>query len=56
MKLWGKSLLPADFDWTPTQLLELIKEADKICPEEGMLDLQSTDPRPNDPNNDSGPE
>jgi ribonuclease HI len=56
MKLWGKCFLPAEFEWTPTQLLELIREVDKICPEEGTLDLQSPDIRPNDANNDSGPE
>jgi ribonuclease HI len=43
MKLWGIPCLPANFKWTPSQLLELILEADRICPEEGTIDLQAND-------------
>jgi hypothetical protein len=41
MKLWGKPNLSNEFTWTPTQLLKMIKEVDKICPEETTLDLQT---------------
>jgi hypothetical protein len=45
MKLWGKNTLPKEFTWTPNQLLEMIREVDKICPEEGTVDLQTSDHR-----------
>jgi ribonuclease HI len=47
MKLWGKPCLDKDFSWTPAQLLDLIEEVDKICPEENTLDLQTINQRPN---------
>jgi hypothetical protein len=34
--------LPEQFNWTPHQLLLMITEIDKICPEEGMDNLQTT--------------
>jgi hypothetical protein len=40
-KLWGKPNLSEGFSWSPTQLLEMIKEVDKICPEEITLDPQT---------------
>jgi hypothetical protein len=30
-------VLNENFKWTPTQLLAMIKEIDKFCPEEGMV-------------------
>jgi hypothetical protein len=43
MKLWGKTTLPNEFTWTPAQLLTMIKEVDKICPEEGIQSSQPTE-------------
>jgi hypothetical protein len=37
MRVYGQPLLDANFNWTPAQLLAMIKEIDKICPEEGLL-------------------
>jgi hypothetical protein len=45
IKLWGKTILPNEFTWTSNQLLIMIKEVDKIRPEEGLLDLQKIDQR-----------
>jgi hypothetical protein len=38
MKTIGTMTLPQQFQWTPHQLLSMIKEIDRICPEEGALD------------------
>jgi hypothetical protein len=51
MKLWGIPSLPTGFKWTPTKLLEMIAEVDKICPEEGMLELHTNNQRHNDDDN-----
>jgi hypothetical protein len=37
MRVYGQPLLDKNFKWTPAQLLAMIKEIDKICPEEGMI-------------------
>jgi ribonuclease HI len=37
MKICGQQTLSETFEWTPTMLLAMIKEIDKICPEEGMV-------------------
>jgi hypothetical protein len=37
MKIYGTPVLNENFKWTPTQLLAMIKEIDKFCPEEGMV-------------------
>jgi hypothetical protein len=42
MKTTGSLALPQQFTWTPHQLLTMIKEIDKVCLEEGMLDVQPT--------------
>jgi ribonuclease HI len=43
MRICGLPILDADFSWTPTQLLTMIKEIEKLCPEEGMVhDLTNT--------------
>jgi hypothetical protein len=55
MKLWGKPILPNESIWTPTQLLDMIKEVDNICPEEGVLDLQTTNLRQDADNNGTNP-
>jgi hypothetical protein len=34
--------LPDQFNWTPHQLLSMIVEIDKICPEEGTDNLQTS--------------
>jgi ribonuclease HI len=38
MKIIGSPLLEEHFKWSPGQLLAMITEIDKICPEEGMLE------------------
>jgi hypothetical protein len=35
----GKITLEEKFSWTPNQLLTIIKEIDKICPEEGLTNI-----------------
>jgi hypothetical protein len=55
MKLWGVPHLPEGFRWSPSQLLKMIVELDKICPEEGTNDLQMNDFGPDDNANDSNP-
>jgi hypothetical protein len=43
MKICGRPILDTDFSWSPTQLLAMIKEIEKLCPEEGMVhDLTNT--------------
>jgi hypothetical protein len=37
MRICGQQRLSDDFKWTPTMLLAMIKEIDKVCPEEGMI-------------------
>jgi hypothetical protein len=45
MRLRGIVTLPNDFTWTPNQLLSMIKEIDKICPEEGLPNTPIIDQR-----------
>jgi hypothetical protein len=41
MNKWFTRMAFADkFEWTPSQLLALIKEMDKLCPEEGLPNSQ----------------
>jgi hypothetical protein len=44
MKILGVTTLNENFEWKPQQLLAMIKEIEKICPEEGTSD---------DPHNDN---
>jgi ribonuclease HI len=37
MKTCGLPIFSDPFSWTPGQLLQMIHEIDKVCPEEGML-------------------
>jgi ribonuclease HI len=37
MRVCGQQRLSDNFKWTPTMLLAMIKEIDKVCPEEGMI-------------------
>jgi hypothetical protein len=39
MKICGLTTLPEQFTWTPAILLLMIKEIEKICPEEGQLNI-----------------
>jgi hypothetical protein len=41
MRVCGYGTFPVKFKWTPTQLSSLIKEIDKTCPEEGLLDIEN---------------
>jgi hypothetical protein len=43
MKVCGQLMLPETFTWTPTMFLAMIKEIEKICPEEGQFDAQNID-------------
>jgi ribonuclease HI len=43
MKICGQTTLSDPLKWTPGQLLKLIYEIDKICPEEGMVDNRQID-------------
>jgi hypothetical protein len=43
MKVCGQPILPETFAWTPTILLSMIEEIEKICPEEGQLNAQDID-------------
>jgi hypothetical protein len=38
MRRFGVTTLPEKFSWTPTTLLTMIHDIDKICPEEGTFD------------------
>jgi hypothetical protein len=38
MRILGVTTLDENFEWKPQQLLAMIKEIEKICPEEGTLD------------------
>jgi hypothetical protein len=40
MKVCGLTILSEPFTWTPTTLLAMIREIEKICPEEGQLNLR----------------
>jgi hypothetical protein len=43
MRICGRPILDTYFSWTPTQLTAMIKEIEKLCPEEGMVyDLTNT--------------
>jgi hypothetical protein len=35
----GLTTLPEPFTWTPAILLSVIREIEKICPEEGQLNI-----------------
>jgi hypothetical protein len=48
MKICGATILPENFSWSPSMLLAMAKEIDKICPEEGTFEQQ-------DDNNDTRP-
>jgi hypothetical protein len=37
MRICGQQIFSENFKWTPTMLLAMIKEIDKVCPEEGMV-------------------
>jgi hypothetical protein len=37
MRICGQPILDENFKWTPATLIAMIKEIDKICPEEGMV-------------------
>jgi hypothetical protein len=41
MRLFGKTMFEDRFEWSPKQLLNFIKEVDKICPEEGHPNTHS---------------
>jgi hypothetical protein len=43
MKVCGLTILPESFKWTPTILLAMIREIEKICPEEGQLNIAEID-------------
>jgi hypothetical protein len=40
MKICGLATLPEPFGWTPVILLSMIWECEKICPEEGQLNIE----------------
>jgi hypothetical protein len=46
MKVCGLTALPEKFKWTPTTLAAMIKEIEKICPEEGLPNSHAIDIRP----------
>jgi ribonuclease HI len=46
MKICGQPILPEIFKWTPIQLLAMINEIDKVCPDEGMIGQDYLDTRP----------
>jgi hypothetical protein len=39
MKTLDQVTLQENFEWTPSQLLAMIRRIDKICPEEGLLNI-----------------
>jgi hypothetical protein len=41
MKICGLITLPEKFNWSPTTLLAMINETEKICPEEGLPNSQT---------------
>jgi ribonuclease HI len=43
IRICGAAILPENFTWTPTTLLAMINEIEKICPEEGTV-VQMNDP------------
>jgi hypothetical protein len=43
MKVCGQTILSDPLKWTPGQLLKLIYEIDKVCPEEGMIENYQID-------------
>jgi hypothetical protein len=46
MKILGTIQLPENFEWKPQQLLAMINEIDKICPEEGKPGELTNNPVP----------
>jgi hypothetical protein len=46
MKVCGLVTFSGKIQWTPTMLLTMIKEIEKICPEEGLPNPQAIDIRP----------
>jgi hypothetical protein len=48
MKILGTPILPENFNWSPNNLLHMINEIDKICPEEGILFATITGPTTDD--------
>jgi ribonuclease HI len=46
MKICGHAILPDLFTWSPNQLLKMIHEIDKICPEEGIPGQNHNETRP----------
>jgi hypothetical protein len=46
MKILGTAYLHEDFEWKPQQLLAMIKEIDKICPEGGKPNDLINNPEP----------
>jgi hypothetical protein len=48
MKITGRPILEDQFKWQPALLLTMIKEIEKICPEEGMIEtLRQLEPGTN---------
>jgi ribonuclease HI len=43
MKVCGQPTLPENFSWSPSMLLAMIKEIEKVCPEEGQIDTQTAE-------------
>jgi hypothetical protein len=41
MTICGQTILPDPFKWTPNTLLTMIREIEKICPEEGQLNINN---------------
>jgi hypothetical protein len=41
MRICGQTILPDPFKWTPNTLLTMIREIEKICPEEGQLNINN---------------
>jgi hypothetical protein len=50
MKILGKTTLNENFEWKPQQLLAMINEIEKICPEEGTVDELVNDMQAHDAN------
>jgi hypothetical protein len=50
MKILGKTTLTENFEWKPQQLLAMINEIEKICPEEGTADEPVNDMQAHDAN------
>jgi hypothetical protein len=39
MKVLGSITFPEKFEWTPSQLLAMIRETDKVCPDTQQTDI-----------------